>query len=385
MMEKYGAENKGESAKKKILIVTACDLSSGGVPVFLYNMLSNMELGEFCIHIYFPGKIVLQQLADKFLDMGLVLYIGGCGTEEPVREIAYNDLAYLTNLYNYDVIHSNSGKVWINYYSCYFGIKNNIPVRIVHSHSALLPRKNPEIQRQDDIYREFIKENAVDFLACSAKAATWLYGKGFTDYTIIKNGINLEKYQFNEETRIKYRMELGINNKFVIGHIGRFVEAKNHEFLLNIFKEIIKDNKDCVLLMAGGGELLENIKEKAKKMKIFGNCMFLGERMDVPELLQAMDVFVFPSLFEGLGIAVIEAQASGLPCITSEEIPEEACIPGEVKRIPLTAPEVYWAKQVLKYRVINKVRKAKCIELKTEGYNVQDSARKLWKLYKGTP
>ena len=107
--------------------------------------------------------------------------------------------------------------------------------------------------------------------------------------------------------------------------------------------------------------------------------------MDVPELLQAMDVFVFPSLFEGLGIAVIEAQASGLPCITSEEIPEEACIPGEVERIPLTAPEVYWAKQVLKYRVINKVRKAKCIELKTEGYNVQDSARKLWKLYKGTP
>lgn len=384
-MERYGAESTNESVKKKILITTACDLSGGGVPVFLYNMLSNMELEEFCIHIYFPGEIILQQLADKFLNMGLVLYIGGCGAEGPVREIAYHDLDYLTSLYNYDIIHSNSGKVWINYYSCYFGIKNNIPVRIVHSHSALLPRKKPEIQKQDDVYRKFIKENATDFLACSAKAAKWLYGAEFNEYKIFKNGINLEKFQFNMDTRIKYRKELGIGRRFVIGHVGRFTNAKNHEFLLDIFKEVLRYDNGCMLLMAGNGELLEDIKEKAKKMELAGNCIFLGERMDVPELLQVMDIFVFPSLFEGLGIAVIEAQAGGLPCITSEEIPEEACIPGKVERISLKSPADHWAKQVLKYKTINRERKTNCIELETEGYNVQNSARRLFKLYKGQP
>ncbi|MCI9079046.1 MAG: glycosyltransferase family 1 protein [Lachnospiraceae bacterium] len=384
-MEKYGTEIIEENGKKKVLIVTACDLSGGGVPVFLYNMLSNMDLEAFCIHIYFPGEIILQQLADKFLNMGLILYIGGCSTGGPVREIAYHDLDYLTSLYNYDVIHSNSGKVWINYYSCYFGIKNNIPLRIVHSHSALLPRKNPEIQKQDDIYRKFIKENATDFLACSAKAAEWLYGAGFNEYMVFKNGIHLEKYQFSEDTRIKYRKGLSIGNRFVIGHVGRFVEAKNHEFLLNIFREVLKTSSNCVLLMAGGGELLEDIKEKAERMELSSNCIFLGERMDVQELLQAMDVFVFPSLFEGLGIAVIEAQASGLPCITSDEIPEEACVPGGVLRIPLEKTASYWAEQVLKYKAIKKERKANCMELKAEGYNVQDSARRLWELYKRNP
>lgn len=381
-MKKYGVESTKKNEKKKILIVTACDLSGGGVPIFLYNMLSNIELKEFCVHIYFSGKVILWQLADKFLDMGLILYIGGCGTGEKVREVTYHDLDYLTNLYNYDIIHSNSGKVWINYYSCYFGVKKNIPIRIVHSHSALLPRKKIEVQKQDDIYREYIKENATNFLACSAKAAEWLYGSGFKDYKILKNGIHLQEYQFNLNTRIKYRKKFGIDNQFVIGHVGRFVEAKNHEFLLDVFKEVIKNDNNCILIMVGDGEFLEDIKEKAKKIEIFDNCLFLGERMDVPELLQAMDLFVFPSLFEGLGIAVIEAQASGLPCITSEEIPKEACILREVERISLKSSVNYWAKQILKYKTMHKERKADCIKLEKEGYNVQDSARKLWQLYK---
>lgn len=382
-MERHGTGDAEIDGKKKILIVTACDLSGGGVPVFLYNMLSNMDIKEFCIHIYFPGKIVLQELADKFLELGTSLYTGECGEGENVREIAYNDIACLTGLYKYDVVHSNSGKVWINYYSCYFGIKNNIPVRIVHSHSALLPRRKPEIQKQDDSYRKFIRKNATHFLACSIKAARWLFGSEFENYTILKNGIDLEKYKFNMDTRKKYRQELGLDNKFVIGHIGRFVEAKNHALLLNIFREIIKYDSNYMLLMAGGGELLEDIKEKSREMKIKDNCIFLGERMDVPGLLCAMDVFVFPSLFEGLGIAVIEAQAIGLPCITSEEIPEEACMPGGVERISFESSIKYWAEQILKYKTISNKRKTYYTELNNAGYNVKNSAYQLWQLYKG--
>lgn len=381
-MERHGAGDAEITGKKKILIVTACDLSGGGVPVFLYNMLSNMDIKEFCIHIYFPGKIVLQELADKFLELGTAIYTGECTEGENVRETAYKDLECLTSLYKYDVIHSNSGKVWINYYSCYFGIKNNIPVRIVHSHSALLPRKKPEIQKQDDHYRQYIKENATAFLACSVKAAEWLFGLGFQNYTILKNGIDLEKYKFNMDTREKYRQELGLNNKFVIGHIGRFVEAKNHVFLLNIFKEITIYDSNCILLMAGGGELLENIEEKSKEMEIKDRCIFLGERMDIPRLLCTMDIFVFLSLFEGLGIAVIEAQSNGLLCITSEEIPEEACVSDRVKRVSLESPVKYWAEQILKYKTIRKKRKTYYTELNNAGYNVKNSAYQLWQIYK---
>ncbi len=382
-MKKYIKKDIQKIKKKKILIVTACDISNGGVSVFLYNILSHIKCDELCIHIYFPGEIISQAMADKFSELGIVLYIGGCSSGDSVREIAYKDLECLASSNNYDVIHSNSGKVWINYYSCYFGVKNNIPVRIVHSHSAMLPRKKAEVQKQDDSYRQFILENATDFLACSVKAARWLFGEKFQNYTIFKNGIDLEKYEFNINTRKKYREELNLNNKFVVGHVGRFVKAKNHEFILKIFKEIIKRSSDCVLLMAGNGELLEDIKEKSISMGINSNCIFLGGRMDIPELLNAMDIFIFPSIFEGFGISLLEAQANGLPCLMSNKITEEVCLLKDTIMMPLENSEEFWAEQVLKYKMLHKERKIYSQELREAGYSIEDSAGYLWKLYKG--
>ncbi|MCI9080700.1 MAG: glycosyltransferase family 1 protein [Lachnospiraceae bacterium] len=335
-MKQYGIENINQDRKRKILITGAFNINlGGGISQFLFNMLSNMDCSGFCIHIYTSGEIISQYLADLLIKYGIVIYTGNWKEGEALREKVYQDLEYLTSLYNYDVIHCNSAKVWINYYSCYFGIKNHIPKRIVHSHSALLPRIKPEVQKQDDIYRKYILEHATDFLSCSQKAATWLYGPEFQEYIILKNGINLEKYRFDKEIRSKYRKELEIENKFVIGHVGRFAEVKNHKFLVDIFMEITRHNRDSILLMAGDGELFEEIKYKAEMCGLKDKCMFLGIREDVPELLQAMDVFVLPSLFEGFPVYLVEAQASGLPCIISEEITEEVCLCEEVKRIPL--------------------------------------------------
>ena len=382
-MKKYIKKDIQEIKKKKVLIVTACDISNGGVSVFLYNMLSHIKCDGLCIHIYFPGEIISQATADKFLELGIVLYIGCCSSGDAIRKIAYKDLECLTHLNNYDVIHSNSGKVWINYYSCYFGVKNDIPVRIVHSHSAMLPRKKAEIQKQDDIYRQFILENATDFLACSVKAARWLFGERFQNYTIFKNGIDLEKYEFDINTREKYREELNLNNKFVVGHVGRFVKAKNHEFILKIFKEIMKRSDNCLLLMVGEGELLEDIKEKSINMGINSNCIFLGGRMDIPGLLNVMDIFIFPSLFEGFPISLLEAQANGLPCLMSNEITEEVCLLKDTIMIPIENNEGFWAEQVLKCKMLHKERKIYSKELKEAGYSIQDSANCLWELYKG--
>lgn len=384
-MQVYNPESIIENDdRKKILITILGNINlGGGINAFFYNMLSNMDCNAFCIHIYVPGIILTYQLADLFKELGAVIYTGG-KKEEPFRETAWQDLEYLTSLNHYDVIHSNSGKIWFQYYACYFGIKNNIPKRIVHSHSALLPRIKQEVQKQEDTYREYILENATDFLACSQKAATWLYGPEFQEYIVLKNGINLEKYRFDKEIRSKYRKELEIENKFIIGHVGRFAEVKNHTFLVDIFMEITRHNRDSILLMAGDGELFGDIKYKAEMCGLKDKCMFLGIREDVPELLQAMDVFVLPSLFEGFPVSLVEAQASGLPCIISEEITEEVCLCKEVKRIPLNRNAKYWAEEILKYKDTGRERASHYLELKALGYDAQDAVKYLWKLYDGS-
>lgn len=382
-MQLYNPESIIENDnRKKVLIGLLGDVGfGGGLNAFLYNMLSHMDCSKFCIHIYAPGRVVSAKMADAYKELGAVIYTGGW--EQETRKVVWQDLEYLTGLYHYDAIHSNCGKVWFHYFACYFGIKNHIPKRIVHSHNALLPRIKPEVQKQDDIYRKFILENATDFLACSEKAAKWLFGSEFQGYTILKNGIDLEKYRYDGNIRIKYRKKFGVDNKFVIGHAGRFARPKNHVFLIDIFKEIINYNASCILLMAGDGELFEDIKCKAKKYGLENKCMFLGIRDDIPKLLQAMDIFVLPSLFEGFPISLIEAQTCGLPCVISGEISEEVCLLDEVKRIPLEKDAKYWAKEILKYRNYEVNRKSHDLELTAEGYDAKDAASYLYGLYIG--
>lgn len=366
---------------KSILIVIAGNIGVGGVQVFLRNMISHMDTSKLFIHLYAPGIIISKSMLRKFLDLGIVVYIGKWNKEDNFREVVKHDIDLLMKKNKYDIVHCNTGKVWLNYYCCLLGVGNGIPVRIVHSHNALIPRYNPEVQKQDDYYRKFILENATNFLACSEKAAVWLFGTQFKGYSVLKNGIDLEKYRFNKETRIKYRTNLGINEKFVIGHIGKFSKVKNHLFLLDIFKEVTRYYDNTILLMIGEGELMEEVRNKAGYLNIKDKCIFLGERHDIPGVLQAMDIFVFPSLFEGSPISVIEAQATGLPCIISKEITEEVCLTKEVLRVPLEMPVTFWAEQILKYQSKN-ISRAHCeAELEEEGYNIVDSAKLLFDLY----
>lgn len=380
-MERYSIEDVENAGKRKILLVAACDIARGGVSVFINSILSHMDLSKFCIHIYTPREIVSQQMADELLKLGVALYIGGCREGEPLRERAWEDLEQLMASMQYDVIHCNSGKVWINYFSCYFGMKYNVPKRIVHSHSALLPRTNPEVQKQDDEYREYIRRNATDFLACSDKAAKWLFGEDFKQYQSIQNGIDTDKYRFNEKVRTTYRKELNLESKVVIGHVGRFTKAKNHAFLLDIYKEVTLMCENSILLLVGEGELLESMKEKAKEIGIEDTCLFLGSRSDVPELLHAMDVFLFPSLFEGLPISVLEAQTNGLPCTISENISEEVCITKLVKRIPLEKTAQYWAEKAVGQIHKKGGRESHISEVEQAGYSVHVSSDKLYQLY----
>lgn len=199
---------------------------------------------------------------------------------------------------------------------------------IVHSHST--NAKNPILHK---IFRPFMRIANIRY-ACSKEAGKWLFGKN-VNFTVINNGIDLEKYKVNDIVRNEVRKELNINpDEILLGHIGRFNKAKNHNFLVDIFYELQKDI-NAKLVLVGTGELENDIKNKVKEMQIENKVIFLGLRKDVYRILQAMDIFVFPSLYEGLGISLIEAQVAGLPCLVSNAIQDEAIITNNVKKLSI--------------------------------------------------
>jgi len=222
------------------------------------------------------------------------------------------------------------------------------------------------------------------FFGCSYVAGTYRYGKKIVNssrFSVIKNAIEVERFNFEEHIRDKVRVNLGVTNKFVVGHVGRFDPLKNHPFLLKIFKEVLTLHPDSLLLLVGDGPERAKIEKEIIALGLQEAVLLLGTRLDVPELLQAMDVFVFPSISEGLGIGLIEAQATGLPCITSTVVPHEVKITDLVEFLPLEMSAIKWAKRVLSTQkeVVRVNRHQEIIE---NGYDIKTSVLKLEKFYR---
>ena len=240
---------------------------------------------------------------------------------------------------------------------------------------------NPKKALRNKIMCLGLNDVATDLFACSKAAGEFYYGKEAVDsgkVKIIPNAINLEKYKFNEATRNKVRKELNIEDKFVIGHIGRMAPQKNQKFLLKIFSEVKKEKNNAILLMIGDGLLKSEIQKEINKLNIKDSVLLLGVRDDIPQLLMAMDVFVLPSLFEGLGIVAVEAQAVGLKCILSNRVPREVDC-GNCEFIGLEESVDIWNKFVTKdsaYKV--KIYKN---SLRIDIYNIKKCVKNLENLY----
>ena len=180
-------------------------------------------------------------------------------------------------------------------------------------------------------YSYWTRYIADSFFACSRAAGISRYGTkkgGVNSCYVLNNGIELEKYSYSPDIRKSIRIKFDIENKLVLGHVGRFVPVKNHQFILEILKELKKNNIKIYLLLIGDGELKDNINLKIKELGLTSCVKLLGDRSDVNELLQAIDVLVFPSLYEGLPLSLIEAQTSGLPIIASTNVPQEVNVTG---------------------------------------------------------
>jgi len=247
---------------------------------------------------------------------------------------------------------------------------------IAHSHS--ISSGNGVAAKVKNLIQLPIRYIADYFISCSSDAGEWLFGRKVVqqnNHTVLKNAIEIDSFVYDEETRMRLRSELNVTDKLVIGHVGRFHPSKNHELLIRVFKEIQDANQEVVLILFGRGELEEAVRDQVKKLGIEDRVMFMGVKSDVQDWLQIMDVFVFPSIFEGLGISVIEAQASGLPCVISDRIPKEAIITHTTKAISLDKPAAEWASEVLNSLQANVDRKQGNDAVKEAGYDVKVTAK----------
>ena len=276
----------------------------------------------------------------------------------------------------YDIVHSHI--INVGYFYLKYARLSGVKIRILHSHSTYIWSQNLFKYIRNSIFTFLAKYNANYNFACSELAGKALFGK--KQFIIIKNAIDLEKYKFNKEIREKYRKDLNIQNDIVYGHIGRFNIQKNHIFLLKVFEELYKDNQNSKLLLIGKGELQNEIQEEIKRRRLEDNIIFLREREDVNNLLQAMDVFLLPSLFEGLPIAGIEAQAAGLPCFFSNKITDEVRILETTRFIDIDDSQK-WRNLILKSK--NKRMENNCIKesMKKAGYDINKAVKVLEKIY----
>lgn len=224
--------------------------------------------------------------------------------------------------------------------------KYGVPVRIAHSHNTSQERNLKYLVK---LYsRSLIPKYATDLYACGEEAGKWMFKN--RPFVVMRNAIDAQKFVYNSEIAKQKKEELGIEEKFVLGHVGRFNLQKNHEFLINIFNEVCKQKENAVLLLVGTGELEEKIHEKVRNLGLNEKVMFLGVREDIPELMQAMDVFVFPSLFEGLPVTLVEAQAAGLPCVVSETITKEIAIIDNMRFLEINGTTSRWVEEIEKKR-----------------------------------
>ncbi len=253
---------------------------------------------------------------------------------------------------------------------------------IAHSHST----KPVKITLKSTLYRLFTfktRKIADYFMSCSIAAGKYRYGNKIMSsdrHCILNNAIDTNKYVYNPETRNKIRDDFHFNDEFVLGHIGRFDSAKNQLFVVDIFYAILKKNPNAKLLLVGDGEWYSKIEMKVKELGICDKVILTGVRSDVPDLLQAMDCFVFPSLYEGLGIVAVEAQAAGLFTVCSDVVPNEASVTDLMKKLSLSDAPDKWADFILNHAYTYQ-RKDMSDEIRKAGYDIHQTAKWLEKFY----
>ena len=330
------------------------ELSNGGNCHFVMNYYRHMDRKkiqfDFLTSVSEPGYF-----DEEILSLGGRLYRAFPFKKNPLRN--YRDIARIVRENQYQIVHRHTGSAF-GYFDLHAARHGGAKHLILHAHNTGVGK--PAV---DKAARLLLSMDCCRF-ACSREAGEFLFGKG-KSFEIIPNAIETSRFVFQPEVRETMRKELGLDNKFVIGHIGRMEEQKNHKRLLSIFEAVHRQHSDSALVCVGDGKLMEEIKSLAAHLGLEKDILFLGQRSDVEKVIQCFDIFLLPSLYEGLGIVLIEAQTNGLSCVTAADVvPSAVNITGNVRFIPLSASDEDWARQILRLSLardgsaLNKVRDA---------------------------
>lgn len=309
------------------------------------------------------------------------------GSVYEVTPYSKNPIAFTSEIYHiikehdYQIVHSN-----MNALSCFplfAAYMAGAKVRILHNHTTDTKAERLRTMIKY-ILRPFAKMFANQYWACSKLAGKWMYGVAAVQQgkvTIINNAIDLKKFTFDKEKRSRLRKELGVENCFVVGHVGRFMKQKNHEFLIKIFAEVAKNNEDAKLLLIGDGPLKGQIEEQVKALGLTDKVVFTGVRTDVADLYNVMDVFVLPSYYEGLPVVGVEVLANGLPFFCSENVTREILISKAVKLLSIDEGVEHWYDAVLKCEKQGRLDITG--DFADKGFDIAVEAKKLEKWYLG--
>lgn len=347
--------------------------SLGGIETYLKKVTYHINKNKFQFDFLVMGD-EKPCWYDDFITMGSQFYSVIKRSKNPIK--SKKQLIDLFEKEKFDIVHCHLNSL-SNILPVKIALKYNNVV-IVHSRNS--KTSNSLKTKLFHFINSFrLPKNRIVKVAVSELAGKWMFGQK-ADFIVINNGIDVEKFKYSSESRIKTRKELGIYDKFCVTNIGAFRHQKNHMFLLEVFKHVSQIKHNSVLLLIGTGELERKIISKARKLGISDKLLMLGNRNDVSDLLSASDVFLFPSHYEGFPNVVLEAQTSGLSCLISDTITSEVVLNRNCEMFSLKKSSKEWALKLLSLDCLED-RKKSAEEIKKKGFSVNDEIKKLENMY----
>lgn len=353
-------------------------LKKGGTDIFMMGIVKNLNKEKFSIDVLIKdGDSVDNNLLSAITNDGHNVYLAHGSF---IKRVFFLKKFFKTHKNEYDCIHINATSQSVGIISYFAHHYGKIKKIIFHSHMG----GNDHPKRiTDRIGFIMLKKYSTIFATCSTVASEFMFGKKFcTNHSIIKlnNSVDTDIFQYNQMIRESTRQELNLaKHDFAILHVGRFVPAKNHKKLIEIFNEIIKKEKDAKLILIGNGPLLEDVKQQVKNLKLSEKVLFLGEQNNIAQYMQACDCFVMPSLHEGLPIVAVEAQSTGLPLVLSSNISVETKLTDNTIFIDLDADLLLWVDNILKFKNIQRHSQKEI--LINKGFNKATLIKNIEQLY----
>lgn len=367
---------------KKIVYFSTGSDAGGGIESVIASWIRNINFNKFHIEIVCAYDNTFIDYVDEFskYNVKVICFESGRDFFVQKKNIVCRLMKYLKHN-PCDIFHMNTSSPINTILGALVAKLCGIKRIIAHSHGSTMG--SAVLRKIKYFLTPLIPLLTTDCFACSKTAASWLYPSWIVrsnKYKWIKNGVDCQKFSYDEVVRNKIRTEMDLTDKLVVGHVGRFSFEKNQAFLLKIFDELLKINNNAVLMFVGNGPDFEKIKNLAADLNISDKVLFLGNRNNVYELMQAMDAFILPSLYEGLPCTVVEAQAAGLPVFMTDTITDEVIITNDVVKLALNDKPDVWANRIISNLI--GFRRLNTIEMMNKsGFGSKEIVQELERLY----